>query len=80
MAYTIIQIIFQVISVVVLVDVLISYFMAPYHPFRKTLDAIVNPLLEPIRKIVPPVQSIDFSPVILLIAIQLVEFIVLKVI
>jgi len=36
----------------------------------KTLDAIINPLVAPIRKIVPNLGGLDFSPVILLLALM----------
>jgi YggT family protein len=80
MVASIIQLIFQLLTFVIFADVLLSFFMSPYHPIRKTLDSIVNPMLEPIRKIVPPVQGIDFSPMVLLIVVQILEYILLRVI
>lgn len=80
MIANLIQIIFQIISLVVLVDVAISFFLSPYHPFRATLDRFVEPLLNPIRKIIPPVQMFDFSPVILLIILQVMENLLLRLI
>ena len=80
MTITIIKLFFQILSLIVLVDVVLSYFLTPYHPFRNAMDRIVNPMLQPIRRIVPPVQGIDFSPVVLLILIQIIEYILLQVI
>ncbi len=62
-----------ILMVVVIADIVLSYFMSPYHPIRSTLDKIVHPMLAPIKKVVPPLGSIDFSPVILIILIQVVE-------
>jgi YggT family protein len=56
----------------VLVSVILSYFMDPYHPVRRFLDRIVEPMLAPIRRIVPLIGMLDFSPLILIILIQLV--------
>ena len=56
----------------VLINVIISYFMDPFHPFRRNLDRLVQPMLEPIRRVVPPFGMMDFSPVILIILVQLV--------
>lgn len=78
MAQTIIQMLFQLFTLVIIVDAVISFFMSPYHPFRQFLDRIVNPLLNPIRKIVPPLMNMDFSPIILLLLLQVVETILLK--
>ena len=74
----VIDIIFRLLTIVVVVDVILSYFLSPYNNFRIFLDRIVNPMLAPIRRIVPPVQMIDFSPIILLVLLQVVEFILVR--
>lgn len=60
------------ISLVVIADVVVSYFLSPYNEVRSFLDRLVNPLLTPIRKVVPPVGGIDFSPIVLLLLVQVV--------
>ncbi len=70
---TIVQTLGSALLLVVIVDVLLSYFLNPYHPVRATLDRIVEPFLAPIRRVVPSLGMIDFSPVILVILIQVVE-------
>ena len=62
----------QVITYVVIADVLLSYFLDPYHPVRATLDRLVAPLLDPIRRVVPLVGMFDISPIILIILVQLI--------
>ena len=74
-----IQALSTLLVIVVIVDVVLSYFLSPFHPIRSALDRIVEPLLTPIRRIVPPVQMIDFSPIILVILIQVVEWILIGV-
>lgn len=66
----IINITAQVLSLLVLAHVILSYFMSPFHPIRQTIDSIVNPLLDPIRRLIPSVGMLDFSPIVLLILIQ----------
>ena len=61
-----------ILVLMVLVSVILSYFMAPYHPVRRFLDSIVEPMLSPIRRIVPLVGMLDFSPLILIVLIQLI--------
>lgn len=78
MAQTLIQAVFQLLTLIIIVDAIISFFMSPYHPFRQFLDRIVNPLLEPIRRVVPPLMNMDFSPVILLLLLQFVEYLFLR--
>ncbi|MEA4811056.1 MAG: YggT family protein [Anaerolineaceae bacterium] len=64
----------QVLSVLVLASVLLSYFLPPSNPIRATLDRLVEPMLSPIRKIIKPVGALDFSPVVLMIVIYLIEW------
>ena len=75
----IISLISRVLLIVVVVDVIISYFMSPFHPFREALDRIVSPMLKPIQNIVPPIGMVDFSPLILIILIQVLEYILIKI-
>jgi YggT family protein len=79
MAATFIQGIFQILSLIIIVDAVVSFVISPYHPFRQFLDRIVNPLLNPIRKVVPPIMNMDFSPIILLLLLQGLETILLRV-
>jgi YggT family protein len=74
----IVDIIFRLLTIVVVVDVIVSYFLPPYNNVRIFLDRIVNPMLAPIRRMVPPVQMIDFSPIILLVILQVVEYILVR--
>jgi YggT family protein len=62
----------------ILVDVILSFFMAPYHPVRQTLEVVVEPLLAPIRRIMPQTGGLDFSPLILLVLVQLIESILIQ--
>ena len=62
----------QVLVLLVIVSVILSYFMDPYHPIRRGVDRIVEPMLSPIRRIVPLVGMLDFSPLVLIILIQVV--------
>ena len=68
----IINFIVQLITLLVIVKVFLSYFMSPYHPVRFYIDRIVDPLLAPIRRVLPPASMLDFSPIILIIFIQIV--------
>jgi len=63
----------QAVILLVIVAAILSYFMSPYHQVRQTIDRIVDPMLAPIRRVVPLVGSIDFSPVIFIILVQIVS-------
>jgi YggT family protein len=61
----------QAIILIVIIYVVLSFLMAPYHPVRIALGRIIEPLLQPIRKIVPPLGGVDFSPLVLIVLVQL---------
>lgn len=44
--------------------------MSPYHPVRRTIGLVIEPLLKPIRKLIPPTGGFDFSPLLLMILLQ----------
>jgi YggT family protein len=67
--------IIQILIFFIIVQVVLSYFMDPYHPVRRTLDRIVNPLLNPIRRLLPPMGGLDFSPLVLIIGLQVVDMV-----
>ncbi len=69
----------NVLSLLVIASVLLSYFMSPYHPVRRTIDQIVEPLISPIRNRMPRIGMFDFSPIVLLIIIQLLEVILISI-
>jgi YggT family protein len=70
----IIDFIANILVLIIIVDSVLTYFLSPYHPIRAALDRIVQPLLVPIRKVVPLVGVIDFSPLILVILIEVVSY------
>ncbi len=74
----IVQFVFWLITLAVIVDVFLGYFVSPYNSLRMTLDHLVNPLLLPIRRIIPAIGGIDFSPFILLILLQLLEQVIIS--
>jgi YggT family protein len=68
----------RILMLLVIVQAVLSYFMSPYDPIRQKIDRLVAPLLAPIRRVVPPVGMIDFSPVILIILLQLIDIILTR--
>jgi YggT family protein len=74
----IISVFFQLLFWLVIIAVVLSYFMAPYHPVRQRIDSLVEPMLAPIRRILPPMGGLDFSPFVLLILIQVFRNIIIR--
>lgn len=62
----------NILTLLIIVHVLLTWVLSPYHPLRETLDRIVEPMLMPIRRVLPNMGGLDFSPFVLLLLIQLV--------
>ena len=69
----------QIIVLLVIVDVILGYFLSPYHPAKAALDRLVEPLLSPIRRVVPLVGMFDFSPLVLIILVQLISTVLVNI-
>jgi YggT family protein len=50
--------------------------VSPYHPVMDFLLRITEPVLGPIRQIIPPIGPIDISPLVALLLLQFVEWLV----
>lgn len=68
----------QILILLVILSVILSYFVDPYHPVRRGLDRIVEPMLSPIRRVVPLVGMLDLSPLILIILLQILGGLLIK--
>jgi YggT family protein len=69
---TVINTTVNVLSTFILIYSLLSLILGPFHPIRQAMSQAVEPMLTPIRKIVPAIGGLDFSPLILMVAIQIV--------
>ncbi len=49
----------------------------PYNPVVQILYRITEPVLAPVRQVVPPVGGLDLSPLVVLVAIWIVKAVVL---
>lgn len=59
---------------VVLASVILSWLpIDPENPIARFVRASTEPVLEPIRKVLPPVGGFDLSPMLLLIGLQIVQ-------
>jgi YggT family protein len=55
---------------VVIANALLSFILSPYHPVREALERIVAPFLNPIRRLMGNTGAMDFSPLILILALE----------
>jgi YggT family protein len=67
-----IVIVMNIFSILIVLYVILTYVLTPYHPVRESLDRVVEPMLAPIRRLLPYTGGVDFSPVVLLLLVQLI--------
>jgi YggT family protein len=53
--------------------------MDRYHPVRMAIDRVVDPLLNPIRRLLPQTGMLDLSPIVALILVQILEIVITRV-
>lgn len=52
-------------QIVLLLRILLSWFrIDPYNPIARVLYALTDPILDPIRSVLPPAGMLDFSPLV----------------
>jgi YggT family protein len=74
-----INIVSQIFIWIVVASSLVSFILPPYHPIREALDRIVDPFLNPIRRMMPQTGAIDFSPIVLCFAIWVLSNILIAI-
>ncbi|GMV32380.1 MAG: hypothetical protein DCC59_10405 [Chloroflexi bacterium] len=58
---------------IVIANSLLSFFLPPYHPVREALERVVGPLLNPIRNLMGNTGGLDFSPLVLILILELLK-------
>lgn len=70
----IVQLFFQLYSFVILARVLMSWVnIDPYSPVARTIYDLTEPVLAPVRNLMPAAGGLDFSPIIVLVLLQVLE-------
>jgi YggT family protein len=79
-----IQMLVSIISLLILIRVLLSWApmagirIDPYNPIVDFLFRTTDFILEPFRRVIPPIANMDLSPIIAMLVIQLVGDIVVQ--
>jgi YggT family protein len=59
---------------VVLASVILSWIrIDPGNPFARVVNALTEPVLKPIRAVLPTAMGLDFSPLVLLLGLSLLR-------
>jgi YggT family protein len=66
------QLSLRILLFAVIVQAVLSW-VAPHNPLQTVLDAITRPMLRPIRRFLPPVANVDLSPLVLILALLVLQ-------
>ena len=58
-----------ILSFAVVAQAVLSW-VNPYAPIAPVFDAFTGPFLRPLRRVIPPLANVDLSPLVLLVALQ----------
>ncbi len=74
----IINFIFTAFYVLLIAQIILSWVRPdPYHPtwgpIIRFINGVVDPILNPIRRVMPPLGGLDFSPMIVLLLARVLQ-------
>lgn len=68
-----VQLVVNLLSILLIAYAVMSFLpLEPWHPARRFIERLAEPLVRPFRQLLPPVGMFDFSVMVALIVIQLV--------
>ncbi|MHB1421256.1 MAG: YggT family protein [Bacillota bacterium] len=75
----IIHVAFRVLDWLIIARVIMTWIKHdPHHPVIRFVYEITEPVLAPLRRLMPKGSMIDFSPILAFLVLQLVERLVLQ--
>ncbi len=73
-----VQLLFELYIIVLLARVLLSWVQIdPHNPIVNLIHQLTEPLLEPIRRLLPQSGALDFSPMVAFVVVLIAEQVVL---
>jgi YggT family protein len=66
----------SVFDILLIIRVVMTYFAKPGNRFFGSLVNLTEPLLGPVRKILPTTPGVDFAPLATFLILQLIEWLV----
>jgi YggT family protein len=74
------SILFQILYLAIVGRALLSWFPVrpgnPFFPLAVILNQITEPILAPLRRVIPTIGMIDITPIVALILLQIVQQVV----
>ncbi len=69
-----VNVLFTVLTYAILARALLSWFpISPGSPIVRLLDDITEPILSPLRRVVPRLGMMDITPIVAMIGLQVLQ-------
>ena len=70
--FTFIRLLCEVLTFVIFIRVILSWFLTSPNTLTSILDKITEPILAPLRRVIPRAGTFDFTPLVAIILLQLI--------
>jgi YggT family protein len=71
---TFVSLLFNILTLAILARVLLSWFqLSPTNPLIAILNEITEPILAPLRRVIPPLGMIDITPIVAMILLNVLQ-------
>ncbi|MEQ8200829.1 MAG: YggT family protein [Syntrophomonadaceae bacterium] len=75
----VVNIIFEVLVWLVIIRCVLSFVRHnPYQPLIRFVYDVTEPIMAPFRRLIPAAGGLDFSPIVVLLVLSLVQRIVIR--
>ena len=76
--YQLVNVIFDILYWILIARILISWFPHdPYNSFIKVIYQVSDPILEPFKRLIPPIGMVDISPIVAFLALSFLKNVIL---
>ena len=72
-----VDLLFNILIFAILIDALISWFpIAPDSPIVRLLDDVTEPILAPLRRVVPRLGMFDITPIVAMFLLEILQSVI----
>lgn len=69
-----IRVIFELLTLAIVARAFLSFApLSPYHPLVRFLFQVTEPIMAPLRRYIPPLGMMDFTPLVAIILLQVIQ-------
>ncbi len=74
-----VDLLFQALIFAIIARALLSWFnLGPSHPLVRILYDLTEPILAPLRRVIPMIGMIDITPIVAIILLQVIQSLLLS--